>query len=142
TGSRWNGWGADLSNTRFQPAAQAGLTAAQVPRLTLKWAFGFPNATSARAQPAIAGGRLVVGSQSGLVYALDAASGCTIWTFQAKAAVRSAITIGARGSGAAAYFGDGKANAYAIDAATGDLLWMRNLDEHASARVTGAPALY
>ena len=141
-GPRWNGWGADLSNTRFQPAAQAGLTAAQVPTLTLKWAFGFPNATSARAQPTIAGGRLFVGSQSGLVYALDAASGCTIWTFQAQAAVRSAITVGPRGSGAAAYFGDGKANAYAVDAATGALLWTRNLDPHASARVTGAPALY
>lgn len=142
TGARWNGWGVDLANTRFQPAAHAGLTAAQLPTLTLKWAFGFPNATSARAQPAIAGGRLFVGSQSGLVYALDAASGCTIWTFQAQAAVRSAITIGPRGSGAVAYFGDGKANAYAVDAATGALLWTRNLDEHASARVTGAPTLY
>ena len=141
-GPRWNGWGADLANSRFQPAAQAGLTAAQVPTLTLKWAFGFPNATSARAQPTIYGGRLFVGSQSGLVYALDAASGCTIWTFQAQAAVRSAITIGPRGSGSAAYFGDGKANAYAVDAATGALLWTRNLDDHASARVTGAPTLF
>ena len=142
SGPRWNGWGADLSNTRFQPASQAGLTAAQVPKLTLKWAFGFPNATSARAQPTIAGGRLFVGSQSGLVYALDAVSGCTIWTFQAQAAVRSAITIGPRGSGSAAYFGDGKANAYAVDAGTGTLLWTRNLDEHASARVTGGPTLF
>ncbi|HXI30304.1 MAG TPA: PQQ-binding-like beta-propeller repeat protein, partial [Vicinamibacterales bacterium] len=130
------------SNARFQPAAQAGLTAAQVPTLRLKWAFGFPNATAARAQPTVVGGRLYVGSQSGLVYALDAKSGCTIWTYQARAAVRSAITIGPRGSGAAAYFGDGKANAYAIDAATGDLLWTRTLDEHGSARVTGAPTLY
>ena len=142
SGPRWNGWGADLANTRFQPAAHAGLTAAQVPTLTLKWAFGFPNATSARAQPTIVGGTLFVGSQSGLVYALDAASGCTIWTFQAQAAVRSAITIGPRGSGGVAYFGDGKANAYAVDAATGALLWTRSLDEHASARVTGAPTLY
>ena len=71
-----------------------------------------------------------------------AAGGWTIWTFQAKAAVRSAITIGPRGAGAAAYFGDGKANAYAIDAASGDLIWTRTLDDHPSARVTGAPALY
>ena len=38
----WNGWGNDNSNTRFQPAAQARLTAADVPKLKLKWAFGFP----------------------------------------------------------------------------------------------------
>ncbi|MGH9385553.1 MAG: PQQ-binding-like beta-propeller repeat protein [Vicinamibacterales bacterium] len=142
TGPKWNGWGVDITNTRFQRADQAGLTAEQVPKLTLKWAFGFPNATSARAQPTIVGGRLFVGSQSGTVHALDAATGCTIWTFQAKAGVRSAITIGPRGSGAAAYFGDGRANAYAIDAATGALLWTRNLDQHPSARVTGAPTLH
>src|SRR5262245_23587578 len=34
----WNGWG-DLSNSRFQPAKAAGLSAGQVSRLKLKWAF-------------------------------------------------------------------------------------------------------
>src|SRR5688572_16299624 len=38
----WIGWGVDNANTRFQPAREAGLTAAQVPNLKLKWAFGFP----------------------------------------------------------------------------------------------------
>lgn len=32
-GPRWNGWGVDINNSRFQPAAMAGLTAEQVPRL-------------------------------------------------------------------------------------------------------------
>ena len=41
----WNGW-SDLSNTRFQPAKAAGLSAGQVSRLQLKWAFGFPGATA------------------------------------------------------------------------------------------------
>src|SRR5260370_32292043 len=38
----WNGWGVDNLNTRFQPAVAAGLTAAQVPALKVKWALGFP----------------------------------------------------------------------------------------------------
>jgi hypothetical protein len=42
-------------------AAQAGLTAEQVPRLSLKWAFGFPDTTSAWSQPTVVGGRLFVG---------------------------------------------------------------------------------
>jgi polyvinyl alcohol dehydrogenase (cytochrome) len=144
TGPRWTAWSPDLGNTRFQSAAQAGLTADQVSKLVLKWAFGFPNATSARALPTVAGGRLFVGSQSGLVYALDAKSGCTIWTFQAKAGVRSGITIGTRPNATtfAAYFGDGRSNAYALDAATGELLWTRNLEDHPSSHVTGTPALY
>ena len=41
------------TNTRFQSAQQAGLTADAVPRLTLKWAFGFPDATSAWSQPTV-----------------------------------------------------------------------------------------
>jgi polyvinyl alcohol dehydrogenase (cytochrome) len=38
----WIGWGSNLGNTRFRDAAEAGLTADQVPRLKVKWAFGFP----------------------------------------------------------------------------------------------------
>jgi polyvinyl alcohol dehydrogenase (cytochrome) len=142
----WNGWGASLENTHFQPAEQAGLAAAQVPKLHLKWAFGFPDTASAWAQPAIAGGRLFIGSQSGIVYSLDAASGCIAWTFTAKAGVRSAISIGARAATGrrqtyAAYFSDQQGNVYAVDAATGALLWTRKADDHPLVRLTGAPAL-
>ena len=55
-GVSWNGWSPTLDNTHFQPLKQAGLTADQIPRLTLKWAFGFPDTTSAWAQPTVAGG--------------------------------------------------------------------------------------
>ena len=139
----WNGWGADVANTRFQPERDAGLGAADVPKLTLKWAFGFPNATAARAQPTVAGGRVFVGSQSGLVYALDAKTGCTIWTYRAKGGVRTAIVLGPKpGGGVAAYFGDATATAYAIDASNGAALWSRNVDPHPAARLTGTPTLY
>jgi len=42
---QWNGWGADADNSRYQP--KPGMTAADVPNLKLKWAFGFPGATQA-----------------------------------------------------------------------------------------------
>jgi len=67
TGPAWNGWSVNTSNTRFQDAAAAGFTAAQVPRLKLKWAFGFPGDVAADAQPTVVGGRVFVGSQSGNV---------------------------------------------------------------------------
>ncbi len=79
----WNGWGVDLGNSRYQPASVAGIAAEQVPKLTLKWAFGFPDASSAYGQPTIAGGRLYVGADTGFVYALDARTGCVYWSFQA-----------------------------------------------------------
>jgi polyvinyl alcohol dehydrogenase (cytochrome) len=147
TAPAWNGWGPTPSNTHFQPAAQAGITADQVPRLTLKWAFGFPDTTSAWAQPTIVGGRLFVGSQNGTVYSLDPKSGCVIWTFTAEGGVRAAITIGIdEPSGSLqrprAYFADQKGYAYALDATTGREIWRRQVDDHPLIRLTGSPALY
>src|SRR5437870_3075457 len=51
----WNGWGNSITNARFQSADAARLTAENVPRLKLKWAFGFPGASSAGTQAVIAG---------------------------------------------------------------------------------------
>jgi polyvinyl alcohol dehydrogenase (cytochrome) len=145
-GSGWNGWGAAASNTRFQPAARAGLTAANVPRLTLKWAFGFPGVNSVRAQPAVVGGRVFVASESGDVYALNAKTGCTYWTFHAQSGIRTAISVGPNkgggGSGYAVYFSDGGAVAYAVDAATGRQIWSRKVDDHPYAASTGSPTFY
>ncbi len=140
---QWNGWGAGATNMRFQSTDRAGLTVEDAPKLTLKWVFGFPNATAARALPTVGSGRLFVGSESGIVYSLDAKTGCIIWTFAAKTGVRTAISLQSRpGGGSAAYFGDIAANVYAVDALNGELLWMRTVEEHPIARITGAPTLY
>ncbi len=123
------------------------MTAAQVPSLKLKWAFGFPDTVSAYAQPTVGAGRVFVGSQNGTVYSLDAKTGCTYWTFKAQSAVRAAATLGLRRTAAGEraytlYVGDLSAHVYALDARTGDLLWAHKVDEHPGSRVTGAPTLY
>src|SRR5688572_23691504 len=119
-GPVWNGWGHGITNARFQPAAVAGLNADDLPRLTLKWAFGFPGATSAGTQPVVAGGRLYSGTAEGEVYVLDAKTGCVHWTLEVEAGIRSAITLDQRGNGElVAYFGDQAANVYAVNAKAG-----------------------
>jgi len=145
-GATWNGWSNDLANTRFQTAQAAGLTAGQVPRLKLKWAFGFPEAAEMYGQPAVVSGRIFVGSDAGFVYSLDATTGCVYWSFLAQAGVRTAPSVGRVQSPGAAkyavYFGDTRANAYAVDAATGALLWKQHVEEHPLARIVGAPKLF
>ncbi len=145
-GPAWNGWGNGPSNTRFQPARAAGLAAQRVSHLELAWAFGFPGVNSARAQPAVVAGRLFVGSESGDLYALDARTGCTWWTYHARSGIRTAVSVGryetAAGAGYAVYFADMGATAYAVDAATGTELWHRRVDAHPYAQSTGAPTLY
>ena len=142
TDPHWNGWGVDATNHRFQPAAMARLAAADVPRLKLKWAFAFPGAARAIAQPTVLGGRLFVGSAGRSVYSLNAATGCIYWTADADAPVRSAITVVRRGRQWFAYFGDQRANAYAVDAMTGKVIWKVRVEEHPLAMITGAPTLY
>jgi len=139
TSPSWNSWGADAGNTRFQPAAAAQLSAADVPRLKLKWVFGFPGARAVSGQPAVVAGRVFASSDTGDVYALDAASGCVHWSFHADAAVRSSVTVERAAPGApyAVFFGDARANVYALDAVRGTLLWKVHVDDHPLARITG-----
>ncbi len=136
----WNGWGQNSSNTRFQDAANAGLSAADVPKLKVKWAFGFPGEQSVMAHSTIAGGRLFIGSPAGKVYSLDTATGCVHWWFQAGGAVRNAIRIERVNNVATAFFGDQRGNVYALDAATGKQLWTVKVDASPVARVTGSVA--
>ena len=139
----WNGWGVDVENTRFQPVP--GIKAADIPRLKVKWTFAYP-ASITYGQPTVAGKRLFVSTVTGRVYALDAETGCTYWAIEPGSPVRSAISVAQlpRGSSAryAAYFGDEKAYAWAVDAETGKTLWKTRVHQHPLARITGTPTLY
>ena len=79
------------------------------------------------------------------VYSLDAATGCVYWSFEAQAGIRTAVSLGpiktATGTRHAAYFGDLRANVFAVDAETGAQIWTQRVDTHAFARITGAPTL-
>jgi polyvinyl alcohol dehydrogenase (cytochrome) len=149
----WNGWGVDVAQHRFQPGEMAGLSAQDIPKLKLKWAFGYDQANQAYAQPSVMGGRVFVGSVARKVYSLDARTGCVYWKIDTEFAVRTAITVGEFAGSSenadphmpprhwAAYFGDQHGNVYAVDAANGKPLWRTSLDPHPDVHVTGAPTL-
>jgi polyvinyl alcohol dehydrogenase (cytochrome) len=138
-GSYWNGWsGRGTSNVRYPP--DPGLATADVPKLKLKWAFAYPGGTST--PPAIVGGRIFVPSMGGVVYSLDAHSGCTYWATELGSASRAAMSIGKLPSGKfAAYVGDWKGEVLALDADTGKELWRARVEDHPMVRLTGAPTL-
>lgn len=137
----WNGWGSDRENTRFQPSP--GLSAAEIPKLKLKWAFGFPGATLGYSQPTVVSGRVFVGSAEGHVYALDAKTGCTWWSYDAGAWVRSAPVVAKVKDRWLVFFGDEKAGVQAVDAITGKQAWtVPKVDAHPVARVVGSLAMH
>jgi polyvinyl alcohol dehydrogenase (cytochrome) len=137
----WNGWSPGSSNARFQSADAAKLTSEQVPRLKLRWAFGFDGDVAAFAPPTALDGHLFVGSAAGTVHALRADTGCLKWTFQANGPVRAAILAVPLNGSHALLFGDMAGWFYALDAARGTLLWKVHV-EHDSTRLTAAAAAH
>jgi polyvinyl alcohol dehydrogenase (cytochrome) len=124
--SAWSGWGG-ATNARFQTDRAAGLKAADVPRLKLKWAFGLPGGSNMYSQPAVAFGRVFVGSDDGVVYSMDARSGCVYWASRADVFGRfapiAAPISGYPGTRYAIFFVTRSSTAYAVDAHDGKVLW-------------------
>jgi outer membrane protein assembly factor BamB len=69
--------------------------------------------------PLIVGNRVYVGDYDGVVYALNAGDGKTVWTFKADGAVKGAIAYD-RGR---LFFGAYDGRLYALRASDGKLLW-------------------
>jgi polyvinyl alcohol dehydrogenase (cytochrome) len=139
-GPSFNGWGANVENWRFQ--REPGISAGQLERLDLQWAFGIPGVVAMFGQPTIAGGRVFIGSQSGHVFSLEMRSGCYYWDFTASAGVRTAITLARIGERNVALFGDRRGHTYSVDAGTGETIWKVTTDDAIAAQITGTPVLF
>lgn len=140
----WDRWGGDPRNSRFRNSDKTAIRRGNIDRLTVKWVFGFPNASRARSQPAATREAIFTGSQDGTVYALDTDTGCIWWTFYADAEVRVAPLLRSdqRGLPSELIFSDFNANVYALRANTGELLWRTSVKDHPVSTLTGAPSLF
>lgn len=138
--SDWNGWaGGGEGNVRYHRTS--GLTAANLSKLKMKWAFAYPGGASG--QPAIVGGRVFAPSIAGVLFSLDAATGCTYWAADLGAPLRSAVTIGKLPSGRfAAYIGDMHGEVHALDTQTGKEIWRKRIEDHPMVRLTGPVTLF
>ncbi|MBT4162057.1 MAG: PQQ-binding-like beta-propeller repeat protein, partial [Gammaproteobacteria bacterium] len=141
-------WGITPDNKRFISNEKAQFAKTDLEQLRLKWAFAYPHANRARSQPSFVGGSLIVGSQDGTVYSLNADTGCIRWTFQATAEVRTGMTLTTWDSNTEpespplAYFADILARTYAVNVVTGELAWSTKVDGHPNAVATAQPTLF
>jgi polyvinyl alcohol dehydrogenase (cytochrome) len=138
---RWNGWSTSVTNSRFQDARSAGLTASTVPSLKLKWAFNLGNTTTARSQPVVVGGRVYLSTPTGPVYSIDAATGCTYWAF-ATGPMRAGVALGDADGVPAVFFPDQGGTVYAVNAATGALIWKNKPVDHFATMATATPRVH
>ena len=145
SGPLWNGWGQNLLNTRFQSGAQAGLSATDLSRLKVKWAFGFPATLDANAHPP---------SRTD-AYSSEAPAVTSIrWTRRraAFAGTSKPTAACARPSASGAskpipgrttpHSSVAALFAYAVAADTGRLIWKTQVDTFPAAHITGSPIFY
>jgi polyvinyl alcohol dehydrogenase (cytochrome) len=141
----WSGWGNGLQNARLQSAEAAGLRAADIPKLKLKWAFGVPAAASLYSQPTIASGRVFFASDNAVLYSIDAKSGCVYWAYRADGGVRTAPIVapitGHAGVKYAVFIAANRGVVYAVDAQTGKELWKVQPGEPRTG-ITGSPSFH
>ena len=89
-----------------------------VPKFShVKWKFKVNG--DAISSPAVAGGKVYVGSTDGNLYALDLEAGTQKWKFANEARVTSSPAV----DGGVVYFGSYDGAFYAVDAASGKLKW-------------------
>jgi polyvinyl alcohol dehydrogenase (cytochrome) len=136
----WNGWGPDLSNTRY--TTSSGIALDQVGKLKLKWAYAFDGDVSAFGAPTVLGRTLFVGSAGGAVQALSTDTGCVRWLYQASGPVRSAMVAVPNGNTHVLVFTDLTGWAYGVEAESGKLLWKKKPEPHESTRLTGSAAVH
>ncbi len=141
--SSWSGWSPTVTNSRYQDAKAAGLVAADVPRLKLKWAFNLQPVLGSSARSA-RGSRKPCICRHGIkdVYAIDATSGCIHWAYRATAGINSGVSVGEANGVPAIFFGDRSAVMYALNAGSGELLWKTRPAEHLLASSTDTPQFY
>lgn len=134
----WASMGVDDRASRFQ--RKPGLTAADLPKLKVKWSFAMPGG----GQPTVVGDWLFVTNRSGKFYALDAHTGCVRWHVDDLVSRTTPMVIKSpiSPSGWATFVGQNDRIVRAFDAQTGKELWRSpRLEDHPISVLTGSPVV-
>jgi len=140
-------FGFDAHNTRALTAKQAGLTKAQIEKLQLAWAVGFPDATGMRAQGAVVGKNLFVPvADVGAMYAFDISvqdKPCLQWVYETPggAPLRTSAAFGWVDGTPLLVFSGTDTMVHAVDARTGKAVWTRTVGTYSYSTATGTPSI-
>lgn len=139
--------GFDRQNHRRLSAAEAGLTTAQLGRLELAWAMGFPSTANMRSQPAIVGNTMYYPIvDSGQLFAMDISAGgepCVKWVYQHDIPLRTTIGYHELADGTPVLvLADNSAHVLLMHAVTAEVLWNVSVKVTSVSNVTAMPVLY
>jgi polyvinyl alcohol dehydrogenase (cytochrome) len=138
-------WGLGNGNHRFQ--SKSAINVANAAQLQLRWVFALGDGedSSPHSLPVVTEDTIYIGSQSGILHALDRNTGCERWRFKANHDIRTAIGIYSLKNKhndkwrRMLVFGGVDAWVYAVDAYDGKLIWRRQVDDQRFVMITGTP---
>lgn len=134
----WAAPGGDWGATRYSTLDQ--ITASNVSRLGGAWSVELPDRQASKAPILVSGGKMFVVSSTGQIFALDPATGKSLWTFKPEMPFS-----GSRGVG----IGDGMlfaglrdSSVIAISQQTGEIVWRHQRDADIPAQGISSAAAY
>jgi alcohol dehydrogenase (cytochrome c) len=138
SGAEWSAPGGDWGATRYSTLAQ--INTSNIKTLGGAWSIELPDRQVSKAPIMVTGGRMFVVSSAGQIFALDPATGKTLWVFKPAAPFS-----GSRGVG----IGDGllfaglrDSSVIAISQQTGELVWRHEREPDIPAQGISSAAAY
>lgn len=153
TSVNWSTYLGNQGRTGFN-SAESLITPSAVPNLRPKWT---DSSGSVSAEPVQVGGTIYYGSWDGYEHAVSATTGTQLWSTylgQTTSTSCNPPTVGVASTATVAkitisgvttravFVGGGDANFYAINAATGTIIWKKSLGTSPSAFLWSSPLLY
>ncbi|MDQ4421580.1 PQQ-dependent dehydrogenase, methanol/ethanol family [Sphingobium sp. DEHP117] len=141
----WPSYNRDADETRHSPLTR--IDPSNVGELGLAWSFDFDNSHAQEATPLVIDGIMYVASAWNKLYALDAATGKQLWSFDPKvprdtqlSACCDAVTRGIAYDKGRIFFATLDGRLIAVDAKNGRQLWSEvTVDQSKPYTITGAP---
>jgi quinohemoprotein ethanol dehydrogenase len=149
TSNDWPTIGLDYAETRFSKLNQ--INADNVKTLGLVWSYPLESSRGVEATPVVVDGIMYQTASWSVVHAIDARTGKRLWTFDPKVdrekGYKGCCDVVNRGVAlwkGKVYFGAYDGRLFALDAATGKVVWEKDTvasKEH-SYTITGAPRVF
>ncbi len=136
-----NSWGTDYGGERFQPSDKTSINADNAPKLSLKWAYGL-STDQPRSYPLVTEDTIFIGDGGHGLVALDKETGCVRWENTDIKDISTAIVSGQIDDRAVLIFSGRRSGVYAVDAITGEQLWLSAPDVHPVPMFSGSPLVY
>ncbi|WP_065751403.1 PQQ-dependent dehydrogenase, methanol/ethanol family [Bradyrhizobium paxllaeri] len=149
TSNDWPTIGLDYAETRFSKLNK--INADNVKTLGLVWSYPLESSRGVEATPVVVDGIMYQTASWSVVHAIDARTGKRIWTFDPKIdrekGYRGCCDVVNRGVAlwkGKVYFGAYDGRLFALDAATGKVVWEKDtiVSKEHSYTITGAPRVF